>query len=558
MSPVERPLLGEDLVSDTVPRRVSPMTELGTTGLKRTSGYIDEEFLPQLRGRKAVQIYKEMSENDAIIGALLYTIIMLLREVEWRVEPASQDDPTDKLAAQFLESCMEDMTHTWDDLVVEILSMLIYGWSWHEIVYKRRDGECSQYDDGMIGWKKMPIRSQETLLRWVFDTNGGTKALVQLAPPHYKTVIIPIEKSLLFRTAIHKGNPEGKSLIRNAYRSWYFKKRAEEIEGIGMERDLAGMPVGKLPAHYFDAPEGSKEHKMLNAFKTMVRSVRRDEQEGILLPNEFDQDTKQPLFDFQLLASSGSRQFDTNTIIERYEQRMLMTVLADFIMVGHQSVGSYALHTDKTGIFRASINSIATAISDVFNRHAVPRLFKINGITVDKLPKIVPNDVDPPDLEQLTNFMGGLTQAGVQWFPDPELEKFLRSAARLPEMSQEQEAIRETEERQANVMRLATQQMGILGIQQQATMGEQQIAATDAQPDPKVAAQQELQQSDKAGKQQLQQNEQTHKQKLSQSDQTHKQKLMQMKQQAATKKAVAPKPAAKKAAKKPPPKGKKK
>ena len=124
---------------DVVPKNVSPMIELGATGLRRTSGYVDEEFLPQLRGRKAVQIFREMSDNDPIVGALLFAVDRLLRQVEWRVEPASSK-PDDKQAAEFVEQCMEDMSHTWDELITEVLTMLPFGWSWHEIVYKKRMG----------------------------------------------------------------------------------------------------------------------------------------------------------------------------------------------------------------------------------------------------------------------------------------------------------------------------------------------------------------------------------------------------------------------------------
>src|SRR5438309_1861333 len=74
---------------DDVPQRTSPYQELGVSGLKRWSGYVEEEFLPALRGRKAIQIYKEMSENDAMVGALLFSIDMLIRAVDWHVQPAS-------------------------------------------------------------------------------------------------------------------------------------------------------------------------------------------------------------------------------------------------------------------------------------------------------------------------------------------------------------------------------------------------------------------------------------------------------------------------------------
>lgn len=473
--PTNQEYRGFDLnPGENMPTRVSPMIELGATGLRRFSGYVEEEFLPQLRGRKAVQIYREMADNDPVVGSLLFAIDRLLRRLKWSVEPASQK-PEDRKYAEFVESCMNDMSHTWDDFISEVLTMITYGWSFHEIVYKRRLGiweknssKKSQYKDGMIGWRKMPIRSQETWLRWVFDEKGGIQGMVQLAPPAYHTTLIPIDKSLLFRTTTAKNNPEGRSMLRNAYRPWYMKKRLEEIEGIGIERDLAGLPVAKVPADYLTAKPGTEKEKMVQAFRKMVRSVRRDEQEGIILPTAYDQDTKQPLFDFSLLTSGGGRSFNTDQIIRRYEERILMTVLADFILVGHQGTGSYSMHTDKTGMFRAAINSLAESIADVLNRHAIPRLFALNGWKVDELPRIVPGDVDPPDLGQLASFMTAMQSTGVQWFPDATLENFVRDIARLPKLDDDQERVKEQMTQQSLVIAMANQQMESLNLERQA------------------------------------------------------------------------------------------
>jgi hypothetical protein len=477
----------DDGVVDEAPKRVSPLIELGVTGIKRTSGYIDEEFLPALRGRKAVRVYREMSANDSMVGALLFAIDKLVREVDWKVVPAEQNEEQNN-AQEFLESCKDDMSHSWDDFIGEVLSMLVYGWSWHEIVYKRRIGPWekdarrkSKYTDGMIGWRKMPIRSQETLMRWKFDDFGGIKAMVQMAPPRYETTVLPIEKSLLFRTSIAKGNPEGVSTLRTAYRSWYFKKRLEEFEAIGVERDLAGMPVGKVPSDYLTALPGTDKAKTVDAFRKMVRGVRRDENEGLILPVAFDRETKQPLFDFELMSAAGSRQFDTNAIITRYEQRILMSVLADFILVGHQDTGSYALHTDKTGIFRAALNAITKAIADVLNRHAVPRLFALNGWKLDELPKFEPTNIDPPALDQLAAFISATAGAGMQWFPDPELEKFIRDIARLPEMTDETVEYKREMLQQQQSMEYAQSQMGLLGMQQKAEMTAQGMTPEQAE-----------------------------------------------------------------------------
>lgn len=493
---------GENIWDDSpdadIPQRVSPMMELGVTGIKRTGGYIDEEFLPALRGRKAIRVYREMSQNDSMVGSLLFAIDKLIREITWNVVPADQTEEN-VMAQEFLESCMDDMSHSWDDFIGEVLSMLVYGWSWHEIVYKRRLGpwqkdskKKSKYDDGLIGWRKMPIRSQETLMRWAFDDSGGVKAMVQMAPPTYQAIALPIEKSLLFRTTLAKGNPEGQSLLRTAYRSWYFKKRLEEFEAIGVERDLAGMPVGKVPADYLRAKQGTDQWNTVEAFKKMVRGVRRDENEGLVLPTAYDPDTKQPLFEFELMSSSGTRSFDTNAIIQRYEQRILMSVLADFILVGHEQTGSYSLHTDKTGIFRAALNAIVKSISDTLNRHAVPRLFEANGWKLDELPQFEPSDIDPPDLDQLASFIQATAGAGMQWFPDPELEKFVRDIARLPEMTDETIEFKRQMLMQQQAMDYAGTQMDALGMQQKAQMAAQGYTPEQAQmwsetPTPEMA-----------------------------------------------------------------------
>lgn len=424
----------EDVTSD-----LPVYSEYGTTGLKRWAGEIDEEFLPQLKGRKAVKVYTEMRDNDPIIGGLLFAIDMIMRQVTWRVEPASSL-PEDQYYARFVEECMKDMSHTWEDMVSEILSMLVYGWSWHEVVYKRRLGDVrnpafrSNHRDGMIGWRKIPLRAQETWHKWEFSEDGGLRAMEQLAPPDYKTRRIPMKKSLLFRTRKHKDNPEGRSVLRNAYRPYYFKKRFEEIEAIGADRDLAGMPKGYVPAEFMRPNATAEQKAVVNEMRRVLRNTRRDTQEGLLIPNAWDTDTGNRLYEIELMTTGGTRQFDTDKIITRYEQRIAMTVLADFILLGNenQGRGSYALSTTKSGLFRTALNSWCQSIAEIFNRHELPRLFRLNGWDLRKMPELIPGQVDPPDLEELGNLINKTAGAGMQWFPDPDLENFVRDAAKLP------------------------------------------------------------------------------------------------------------------------------
>ena len=120
-------------------------TELGRSGLEYTGGWIHEEFLTSLQGSRAIKVYKEMRDNDPIIGAVMLAIINLVRQAEWTVEPYIEPDaeePTTEAEAdaRFVEECMHDMDRSWKDLISEIMSMVIFGWSYHEIVYKQRNG----------------------------------------------------------------------------------------------------------------------------------------------------------------------------------------------------------------------------------------------------------------------------------------------------------------------------------------------------------------------------------------------------------------------------------
>lgn len=526
--------LDDQAIIGEVVEASSPYIELGTTGLKRSAGYIDEEFLPALRGRKGIQVYREMGDNDAIAGATLFSMIQLLRNVDWPVVPAGKSREAAE-AAKYAESLKDDMSHSWDEFIVEALSCLQYGWSWHEMVLKRRvspwsrDGRLrSKYTDGLWGLRKMPIRAQETLQRWIFDDAGDVIGMWQLAPPDYQMRPVPLSRSLLFRYGQHKGSPEGRSILRNSYRSWFYKKRLEEFEAIGVERDLAGLPMATVPSDYLRAAPSSDQGKMVAAMKKMVRSVRRNEQEGLVFPAAYDPDTKQPLYKFELLGSGGARQFSTNELIQRYEQRQLMTILADWIMVGHEgSTGTYNLHVDKTGIFRAGVNSITASIADVLNRHMLPRMFALNGWRPAELPRFQPSDVDAPDLLQLAQFLTGTAQLGFNWGPNADMERFLRHAAGLPELGEDDYARRRQLARKTEATQMAETQTAYLAARSQLAQAEaQQQMLARGEMLPEDAATVGQVQDQRAQQQQAQQ------QQAQQADQQQQQAGMQQASQA--------------------------
>jgi hypothetical protein len=417
---------------------------IGSTGLKQFGGYVSEEFLKELRGSNAARVYREMSDNDPTIGAIIFVISNLIKNMEWSVQ-AVDDSPEAEEAKDFVEEVMHDMSNSWVSMISEVCSMFTYGFAPLEIIWKRRlgpehpNGEGrSLYDDGKIGIRSLSLRAQNTIPRWEFDDADGSVLGMWQQPWSGGQVFIPIEKLLLFRTTDERGNPEGRSLLRTAYRPWYFKKRIEEIEAIGVERDLAGLPVAYVPGQYLDATADAQDKAVGAAFSKMVRSIKRDQQEGLVLPSTRDA-SGNLMFDIKLLSTAGSRQLNTTQIVDRYDKRIATSVMADFVFLGQGSVGSWALSSDKTALFATAIGAFTKLISDVFNRHLLPRLWKLNGLDFEYLPNVLPGDLEGADLTALGEFISKMTAAGAPMFPDTELENHLRKQAGLPPVPEDRD-----------------------------------------------------------------------------------------------------------------------
>jgi hypothetical protein len=421
--------------SDATPTTAA-FSEIGLTGLQHSNGRVLEEWMPQLQGVRGARIYREMYDNDPIIGGIVYSIEEVLRSVAWLTEPAGPS-PDEQAAAEFVDECMDDMSNTWPDFISEALSKIVFGWSFFESCYKRREGRDgehrSKYDDGLIGWRKFAYRSQDTLERWEFDDDGGVAGLWQSTATSGSgtlgggVVFIPIEKALLFRTTTRKGNPEGRSVLRNAYTGWWAKKRVEQFELIGIERDLAGIPSFGLPPEMFDSNADAETKAALEDYRRAATQLRVDEQSSLVWPMYRDENGNLQI-EIGLLKSPGSRQHNTDGIIERYARWMAISTLQDVIMLGHEHVGSLALADVKKSMGMAAMRAQLEEIAAVFNRIEIPRLFRLNGLDPALAPTLRPGEIEQRDLEQLAAIIKATAEAGLPWFPNESIQNEIFTA----------------------------------------------------------------------------------------------------------------------------------
>ena len=416
---------------------------LGVAGDNTHNGQIRaDEFLPELRGKKAIRKYREMRDNDATIGAVMYSVEQILRDVELTVKPVD-DTPAAKVEADFVTSILDDMDHTLDDHVAEALSYLSYGFGWFEVIYKRRvgptersDKKHSKYTDGRLGVKKIAARAPWTINK--FDVNqktGDVLGIEQSVGIMNGRNYIPVNKSIYYRTTSLNGDPSGRSILRNAYTSYEYLNNLQAIEAIAVERELAGIPVARIPAEYLSNDASAAQAGFVHDLQQILRDVKFNEQGYIVLPSDTypDKDgapSSTRLVDIELMASNGKRNIDINPIVSRYQHDIARSVLSEFLLLG-TSGGSYALSKSKTDLFLRALESYIQAIVDVLNKQLVERLWQLNGLNYDLMPKIEAGDVAPHDLREISSFLRNLNGAGIDVSSHPEVIGDLMDIAEL-------------------------------------------------------------------------------------------------------------------------------
>lgn len=407
------------------------LVEKGYSGLKLITGRIWEDFDRSLRGQQATRMYDEMRRNDPVLGAVNNAIELVLRGVQWRIRPASSE-PKAQEEADFVTTCLDDMSHSWNDLVSEILTFIPFGWAYFEVIYKERKGEgadpSSGYDDGRIGWRKVALRGQESLDRWDMDPHGGIRGMIQRPDVYGGTVLasveIPIEKAVLFRTKRERNNPEGYSMYRNAVRPYTIKKGLEDIETIGFNRDLTGIPVVHLPV-------GATDDDFAKA-QDIVERIQADEQAGLVF--EFLGAEDHENWKFELVgAPGGSKAADLNQAIGRVSGEIGMVFLAQFLRQGQQRVGSYAMVKEFKDLFHLALSSMLDNIQETKNRFLIPPLMRLNGVSRKLWPSLVHDPVAEADVTRLAAFVSSLAQAGMLTY-SRDLENSLRRQGDLPEL----------------------------------------------------------------------------------------------------------------------------
>jgi hypothetical protein len=439
------------------PKKSLAKLEIGYGGTNTRYGQIrGDELLRELKGKRGITKYREMRDNDATIGAIMYATEQVLRDVPKIVKAADESDEAVGYA-EYVTSVLDDMEHTLDDHISEALSSLTYGFAFFEVVYKRRMGpdfkdkkRHSKFSDGYWGVTKLASRAQWTIEPSTDSVNKKTGDLLGIRQASSlldsaNGGFIPADKLVHYRTTTVNNDIYGRSILRNAYKSYTYLTNLQAIEAIAVERELHGIPIGRMPIEYLGASATDDQKSIRADFERMLRDMKNNDQGYGLLPSDLMRDDEGKstggvaarLVDIELITSNGTRNIDIDPIIKRYQHDISRSVMAEFLMLGSSSAGSYAMSKSKTDLFLRSMESYINSVYDILNKQLVEPLWMLNGFPVEMMPKIEAGDVAPHDLKELGSYLRNLNGANIDLSNQPEIINELLNTAELPELDVE-------------------------------------------------------------------------------------------------------------------------
>jgi hypothetical protein len=423
--------------------RVS-LGEKGLLGLKTANGKIYEEVQAAFRFPAMLTTVAQM-RNNPTVGSAVNVYRMMMSRIPWDVEASASASEVDKQRAAIVRTMMDDMEHSWAVFIESVIPYLEYGFGINEKVMRRRlKRNGSKFDDGLVGLKKLPTRSQDTIASWLFSEDGADLVGVEQSlqwienPQRFQNrtnekglIEIPREKFLLFSASANKGNPEGNSIYKNIFLSFKQLSMLLDQELLTIAKDMSGALKIEIPPQYLSPEATPEQQAVVKMFKDIVDKYSAGEQRGLLVPRVIDPETKQELFKYDILESKSQAKVDIEAVVKRTQSDILSALSVDVLKLGSDGSGSFSLADAKTSILALAIDYRMREIADVLNSDLMPTIYAMNGWDQTNMAKFVYKDIEEVDLESYSKAIQRIFSTSAIEVDRPVLNK-IREAMKFP------------------------------------------------------------------------------------------------------------------------------
>jgi hypothetical protein len=409
-------------MKDVAPR--ADQEPLGASGRAHYSGFIQfDELNAKLVGNLGLRVFDNMYRTDPHIRRAILACWSPIQGASWEVEPYGGDEATDadRYAADLVKWAL------WVNMKPNFLGhlatlgpvLLRSGFCPFEQLWMTTEFRGKK----VVVPRKLDLRLPRTIWRRFQDEYGELSAIEQLLP-NSAVVEIPASELLYYRLASEGDNWEGTSLIRQAFKPWFFKEHFEKIDAIGQERKAVGVPVVYPPVGVTKVLKEEVE--------TVLANLHVNQAGYILMPGPkaaANVDAEQG-WTVEIVKFDSSSGETVQKSIEQQQMAISASVLADFLELGHHQVGARATAEVQDDPFLTAVGALGDVVKEQPNELA-ERIARLNVPNIEGPPTLKVALHDDASLSEIATYVKELIAAEALE-PDPALEDYLRQRADLP------------------------------------------------------------------------------------------------------------------------------
>lgn len=408
-----------------------PTSPNGGDGVQAYGGYlVSDERRPELVAPRKWITYAN-AYNTAVIATGIRYRSGLLGGAKWHADPNPRGGADAQRAVDIVQQGLIDaqMSRPWNAVVRKASLYTFSGFSLFEWTIRRRP------DDGMVVFSELGHRPQHTIDRWNKPSEQEPWDAVHQLTHAGNSFVIPRNRLLYCWDDLLTDQPDGVGLLRHVIELVRRLNVYEGLEGLGLETDLRGMPVGRAPIKALKAEAESKlgsgaTEAQINAYvDTRIANLRNALANIVKSPEKLQ---------YLLLDSSTYVGADPNTIssvqrwavdllqggaaglqevdkaIQRLQQEIARVLGIEFALMGGGSSGSRAMHADKTSMLNMSLQTTLTEIGAFATRDLVWPLVALNGLDPDTCaPTLVAEPIAMDDVVAVCQALQALGASGL-------------------------------------------------------------------------------------------------------------------------------------------------
>ena len=380
------------------------------------------DAVPALGSRQqAARTWQKMADGDVSVDVSLRAGKTPVQGAEFFLTPFNAE-PDNLVIRDFVDfNIFHGTTAPFLHIVTDLLTAYEQGWAVMEKVFELREWvpDKKMANRGKyVMLRKLAPRPATTISKVTYDANGGPQSVTQqVIDPNSgqsKDTDIPIEKLMILTLNKRGGDVTGRSMLRPAYKHWFYKENLYKIDAIQKERHAIGIPdVELMPGFTADDKAAAEE---------LAANLRTNERAYVVRP---------PGLVVSFIRLEGQL-VDVMASAEHHDGMIMKNLLVQFLNMGlERSGGGRATASSQTDIFIKAMRYIAGLICELFNLYLIPQLVAYNFDT-DKFPKMEARGIgETRDLQQFAAGLANLAANNLITLDTPT-ENWVRKQFDMP------------------------------------------------------------------------------------------------------------------------------